>query len=109
MERFGQGNGHRLVAAGAEIVVVPLVVPQLGEVAAVALVVRRLPQLRRPARLRGGAGVETLLLVTDVFGARASGRDHAGERLAGGVVPVDVLVGEGAEGGQQLGSEEPAL
>ena len=53
-ERGRQGDRHRLVPARRHVGLVPLARvpagPQLGEVAAVALVVRRLPQPRRGGR-----------------------------------------------------------
>jgi hypothetical protein len=109
VQRLGQRDGHRLVAAGGDVGLVPLVGAQLGEVAAIALVVGRVPQLGRALRFGRRRGVEAGLLGLHVLGPGAAGREHAGQRLARGVVPVEVFVGQRAQRGHQVGAEQPAL
>jgi hypothetical protein len=112
-QRGGEGDRHRLVAARRDVSLVPvaglLAGPQLGQVAAVALVVGLPPEAGRVRGRRRRGRVERLLPLADVLAAGPPGRPHIAQRLGVGVVPVEVLVGDRAERPQDVRAEQPAL
>ena len=57
-----------------------------------------------PAGIPGGGREEPLLLGPDVLGPRPAGSPHGPQRLGPGVIPVQVLVRDRAEGLQQVGA-----
>src|SRR6202012_2040553 len=100
-EGEGQRGGDGLVAARGDIRLVPLAGPlagtQLGEVRAVPLLVSRRPQPRRTGRAGGRGGVELALPVADHLAPGLPGRLDVAHGLLPGVVPVEVLVRDGAQ------------
>src|SRR3954463_15669182 len=105
-------RGHALVAAALDVGRVALllrVVPSLLHVRRVALAAHAVPRLQR----RGGACrhrvVEAVLLLEQELTAGLGAAADRGDRVAGEVVVVEVLVGDRAEGAQPVRAEQAPL
>jgi hypothetical protein len=106
-QRGGEPDRDGLITSGGHVGGVPLTGAQLGEITAIAFLVRRGPEPRGLVWSCGGGGVERLLPGPDVLTAGPVRGHDVTQSFGPRVVPVQVLVGDRTERLQQVGAEQP--